>query len=169
MDANEDLSPRFMDVNEDLSPRVMDVNEDLSPKVEVHAELIELACSSGIKPKASHELMSREAGGRADFGFIELDRMIIDNDNFGDVVAFDTTYGTNKELRPLGVFTGFNRHRGLMVFGAALLYDEMVDSFKLLFESFLVAHAGKKPKAIFTDQDPAMAKTLNEVMPNTYH
>ncbi|XP_065625239.1 protein FAR1-RELATED SEQUENCE 5-like isoform X2 [Quercus suber] len=191
---------------------------------EVHAGLIELASSSGIKPKAAHELMSREAGGRANLGFTELDqynylrtrrqknliygqaacllgyfqeqlttnpsfqyavqldnveqitnifwadaRMIIDYSNFGDVVTFDTTYGTNKELRPLGVFTGFNHHRGLTVFGAALLYDETAESFKWLFERFLVAHVGKRPKTIFTDQDPAMAKALSEVMPNTYH
>ncbi|KAM4072621.1 hypothetical protein ACB094_11G152300 [Castanea mollissima] len=180
---------------------------------EVHAGLIELASSSGIKPKAAHELMSREAGGRANLGFTKLDqknylrtrrqknlvygqaacllgyfqdqltknpyfqygvqldnieqitnifwadaRMVIDYANFGNVVTFDTTYGTNKELRPLGVFTSFNHHRGLTVFGAALLYDEMAESFKWLFESFLVAHA-----------DPAMAKALSEVMPNTYH
>ena len=95
--------------------------------------------------------------------------MVIDYANFGDVVTFDTTYGTNKELRPLGVFIGFNNHRGFPVFGAALLYDEMVESFKWLFESFLVAHAGKRPKPFFTDQDLAMAKALSEVTPDTYH
>ena len=83
--------------------------------------------------------------------------MIIDYYNFCDVMTFDTTYGTNKKLRPLGVFTGFNHHRGLTVFGAAFLYDETAESFKWLFERFLVAHAGKKPKTIFTDQDPTMA------------
>ena len=62
--------------------------------------------------------------------------MVIDYANFGDVVTFDTTYDTNKELRPLGVFIGFNHHRGLTVFGAALLYDETIESFKWLFESF---------------------------------
>ncbi|XP_065628791.1 protein FAR1-RELATED SEQUENCE 5 [Quercus suber] len=159
--------------------------------LEVHAGLIELAPSSGIKPKAAHELMSRKAGGKANLGFTELDQknylrtkwqknlvygqaacllgVVIDYANFGDVVTFDTTYGTNKELRPLGVFTGFNHHRGLTVFGAALLYDETVESFKWLFESFLVAHGGKRPKTIFRDQDPTMAKALSEVMPNTYH
>jgi len=95
--------------------------------------------------------------------------MIIDYAYFGDVITFDTTYGTNKELRPLGVFTGFNHHRGVVIFGAALLYDETAESFKWLFESFLNAHAGKKPQTIFTDQDAAMAKALPEVMPDTWH
>ena len=32
-------------------------------------------------------------------------RMIIDYANFGDVVTFDTTYGTNEEVRPVtGVY-----------------------------------------------------------------
>ena len=67
------------------------------------------------------------------------------------------------------MFTGFNHHRELTVFGATLLYDETVDSFEWLFESFLVAHTGKIPKTTFTNQDPTMAKALNEVMSNTYH
>ena len=41
---------------------------------EVHVGLIELASSSGIKPKAAHELINREAGGRANLGFTELDQ-----------------------------------------------------------------------------------------------
>jgi hypothetical protein len=71
--------------------------------------------------------------------------MIADYVYFGDMMTFDTTYGTNKELRPLAVFTSFNHHRGLVIFGAALLYDKMVESFKWLSKSFLDAHAGKKP------------------------
>ena len=41
---------------------------------EVHVGLIELASSSGIKPKATHELMSREVGRRGNLGFTELDQ-----------------------------------------------------------------------------------------------
>jgi hypothetical protein len=33
-----------------------------------------LACASGISPKATHELMSREVGGRANLGYTELDQ-----------------------------------------------------------------------------------------------
>jgi hypothetical protein len=32
--------------------------------------------------------------------------MILDYAHFGDVVTFDTTFGTNKEYRPFGVFLG---------------------------------------------------------------
>ncbi|XP_021729163.1 protein FAR-RED ELONGATED HYPOCOTYL 3-like [Chenopodium quinoa] len=95
--------------------------------------------------------------------------MLIDYALFGDVVAFDTTFGTNKEHRPLGVFVGFNHFRETTVFGAALLYDETVESFKWLFETFLATHGNKKPKTIFTDQDIAMGKAILEVIPDVWH
>ena len=56
-------------------------------------------------------------------------RMIIDYSHFSDVITFDTTYSTNKDARPLGVFLGLNHHRKTAVFGGALLYDETIESF----------------------------------------
>ena len=96
-------------------------------------------------------------------------QMIIDYNLFGDVVSFDTTYRTNKEYRPLAIFVGFNHHRETVIFGAALLYDVTIEAFQWLFETFFEAMSGKKPNTIFTDQDPAMAKAISLVMPNTYH
>ncbi|XP_059455217.1 protein FAR-RED IMPAIRED RESPONSE 1-like [Corylus avellana] len=95
--------------------------------------------------------------------------MIIDYKLFGDVVSFDTTYRTNKEYRTLAIFVGFNHHREVVIFGTALLYDETIESFQWLFETFFEAMSGKKPNTIFTDKDPAMANAISLVMPNTYH
>ncbi|XP_042509203.1 uncharacterized protein LOC122084844 [Macadamia integrifolia] len=89
-------------------------------------------------------------------------KMRIDYAQFGDVVNFDTTFCTNKEYRPFGIFAGFNHHRGVIIFGVALLYDETTESFSWLFEQ-------KKPITIFTVQDAAMAKALLEVWPETRH
>ena len=50
--------------------------------------------------------------------------MVFDYAHFGDVVTFDTTFGTNKEYRPFGVFFGLNQFRETTIFGAALLFDE---------------------------------------------
>ncbi|XP_056698455.1 protein FAR1-RELATED SEQUENCE 5-like [Spinacia oleracea] len=96
-------------------------------------------------------------------------KMLIDYASFGDVVAFGTTFGTNKEHRQLGVFVGFNHFGETTVFGAALLYDETTESFKWLFETFLATHGNKHPKTIFTDQDIAMGKAIAEVMPKVWH
>ena len=190
----------------------------------VQAHEIDLAEDSGLGQKASFELMSRHAGGRANLGFTRLDaknylqskkqrsmlygeagcllqyfqrqllenpsfyhayqmdveeqitnvfwadaKMRLDYGYFGDVASLDTTYCTNRANRPLAIFSGFNHYRGAVIFGAALLYDESTESFKWLFETFLEAHMQKKPQTIFTDQDQAMAKALQEVMPETSH
>jgi zinc finger SWIM domain-containing protein 3 len=96
-------------------------------------------------------------------------RMIIDYNHFGDVITFDTTYSTNRDARPLGVFLGLNHHRETVIFGVTLLYDETIESFIWLFETFLEAMSENRPITIFTDQDAAMAATIQEVMPDTYH
>ncbi|CAJ2663636.1 unnamed protein product [Trifolium pratense] len=96
-------------------------------------------------------------------------QMINDYGYFGDVITFDTTYKTNKDYRPLGVFVGLNNHRQTIIFGAALLYDETIPSFQWLFETFLKAMGGAKPKTILTDQDAVMAKAVSLVMPETFH
>lgn len=56
-----------------------------------------------------------------------------------------------------------------MIFGAALLYDETVDSFKWLFETFLSTHNPKHPRTIFIDQDIAMGKAIGEVFVDATH
>lgn len=96
-------------------------------------------------------------------------KMLTDYAYFGDVVSFDTTFGTNKESRPFGVFVGFNHFRETVVFGAVLMYDETFESFKWLFQTFLKAHNGKQPKTIYTDQDSAMGKAVKEVFVDAWH
>ena len=96
-------------------------------------------------------------------------KMIVDYDLFGDVVCFDTTYRTNKNYRPFAPIIGINHHRQTVVFGVALLYDETAASFSWLFQTFIEAMCGKKPVTIFTDQDPAMAKAIAEVLPESCH
>ncbi|XP_043705344.1 protein FAR1-RELATED SEQUENCE 5-like [Telopea speciosissima] len=185
---------------------------------------IDLADDSGIRPKATFDLMGMQVGGSENLGCTRVDlnnylrtkrqhdlafgeagsllayfenqtrnnpsftyslqldngeqitnkfwadpRMLIDYAVFGDVVIFDTTFCTNKEYRPFGIFAGFNHHRGATIFGVALLYDETVPSFKWLFETFLETHGQKKPKTIFTDQDAAMSRAIAEVLPEKWH
>ncbi|XP_010276948.1 PREDICTED: protein FAR1-RELATED SEQUENCE 5-like isoform X2 [Nelumbo nucifera] len=96
-------------------------------------------------------------------------QMIVDYGHFGDVVCFDTTCKTNNENRPFTLFVGVNNYKNLIIFGAALLYDETVDTFEWLFKTFIKTMGGKKPKTILTDDDAAMAKAINLVFPETHH
>jgi zinc finger SWIM domain-containing protein 3 len=96
-------------------------------------------------------------------------KMLTDYAYFGDVVSFDTTFETNKESRPFGIFVGFNHFRETVVFCAILMYDETFESFKWLFETFLKAHNGKQAKTIYTNQDAAMGKDVKEVFLEAWH
>jgi zinc finger SWIM domain-containing protein 3 len=62
--------------------------------------------------------------------------MLIDYAHFKDVITFDTTFKTNKDSRPLGVFVGFNQFREMVVFGAAILYDETESSLSVCLKHF---------------------------------
>ncbi|XP_057421165.1 protein FAR1-RELATED SEQUENCE 5-like isoform X2 [Lotus japonicus] len=93
----------------------------------------------------------------------------VDYDCFGDVVVFDTTYRTNKYNLICAPFVGVNHHWQNVMFGCALLSDETSASFTWLFKVFLESMGNKQPKTIFTDQDAAMGKAIEEVMPNTIH
>ncbi|CBI30025.3 unnamed protein product, partial [Vitis vinifera] len=95
--------------------------------------------------------------------------MIVDYGQFGDVVCFDTTFRTNKDCQPLVPFVGVNHHKQVVIFGAALLYDDTIGSFEVLFQTFMTAMSGQKPKTILTDQHAAISEAINLVMPETNH
>jgi len=97
------------------------------------------------------------------------DKMVVDYDHFGDVVCLDTIYRTNKDLQPFVQFMGVNHHNQAIIFAAALLFDDTVESLKWLFNTFLEAMSGKKPKVILTDQDAAIAEAVNSILPETSH
>ncbi|XP_057473394.1 protein FAR1-RELATED SEQUENCE 5-like isoform X2 [Actinidia eriantha] len=97
------------------------------------------------------------------------DNMVSDYDHFGDVVCLDTAYRTNKDFRPFVQFLGLNHHRQVVIFGAGLMYDETIDSFKWLFQTFIEAMSGKKPKAILTYQDATIIQAIDSVLPETNH
>jgi hypothetical protein len=119
-------------------------------------------------PSFQHALQ-KDCDGQIENIFWADAKMVIDYAHFGDVITFDTTFGTNKESRPFGVFVGFNHFREMVIFGAALMYDETFESFHWLFDTFLKAHNGKQPKTIFTDQDSAMGKAVGVVFTEAWH
>ena len=70
---------------------------------------------------------------------------------------------------PFAPLLGTNHHKQTIIFGAALLCNETIESFVWLFETFLTAMSGKHPSTIFTDQDAAMAGAIAYVFQNTSH
>jgi hypothetical protein len=90
-------------------------------------------------------------------------------EDFGDVVAFDTTYLTNRYEMPFALFVGVNHHGQSILFGAALISSEDIATFVWLFEALLKCMNGRSPKTIITDQDRAMKSAINKVFSNDQH
>ena len=93
----------------------------------------------------------------------------MDYSYFGDVVCFDTTYGTNAYAKPFIPIVGVNNHLQTTLFGCALMLDETVASFEWVLQTWMKVMKGSHPKLIFTDQDAAMAAAIANVLPNTCH
>ena len=87
---------------------------------------------------------------------------------FGDAVSFDTTFQTKFEM-PFAPILGTNHHKQTIIFGCALLFNETIESFFWLFETFLTSMSGKHPSTIFIDQDATMATAIAFVFPDTSH
>ena len=88
---------------------------------------------------------------------------------FGDVVIFDATYQTNTYKMPFVPFTGVNHHYQSVMFGCALLVNEIVESYTWLLKTWLSAMLGNPPSTIITNDDKAMAKAIANVLHNATH
>nr|XP_017227596.1 PREDICTED: protein FAR1-RELATED SEQUENCE 5-like [Daucus carota subsp. sativus] len=88
---------------------------------------------------------------------------------FGDVVAFDTTYLTNKYDMPFAPFVGVNHHGQSILLGCGLVSNEDTITFVWLFRTWLTCMFGNPPNAIITDQDRAMQNAIEQVFPKARH
>ncbi|KAK1385381.1 hypothetical protein POM88_023116 [Heracleum sosnowskyi] len=62
-------------------------------------------------------------------------RCLMTYENFGDVFAFDTTYRTNRYAMPFVLFTGVNHHYQSVIFGFALMRDELATTFQWILST----------------------------------
>ncbi|XP_074266688.1 protein FAR1-RELATED SEQUENCE 5-like [Silene latifolia] len=79
---------------------------------------------------------------------------------FGEAVSYDPTYSTNKYSMVFTPFTGVDNHKRSVTFCCAIIAKENHESFKWVFERFLIAMGGKEPEYIITDQDPGIIKSF---------
>ncbi|XP_074352010.1 protein FAR1-RELATED SEQUENCE 5-like [Apium graveolens] len=87
-------------------------------------------------------------------------RCIMAYQNFGDVVAFDTTYRTNRYAMPFIPFIGVNHYYQLVIFGYTLMRDKHASTFDWILRTWLEGVGNKPPLTIITDQDQAMASAI---------
>ncbi|KAD6454226.1 hypothetical protein E3N88_08932 [Mikania micrantha] len=87
---------------------------------------------------------------------------------FGDVIAFDATYSTNKYNMIFVPFTGVDHHKKCVTFAAGLIHNETVESYCWLLEAFLKIHV-KHPRLVLSDQDHAMRIAMPNVFTQYVH
>ncbi|XP_025692559.1 protein FAR1-RELATED SEQUENCE 5-like [Arachis hypogaea] len=95
--------------------------------------------------------------------------MMSDYQLFGDVLAFDSTYRSNKYKKPLVVFSGSNHHKQTTILGFALLEDEEVRSYKWLLLNLVDVMGEKTPCIVVTDADKVMRTAIAEVFAAARH
>ncbi|XP_057432985.1 protein FAR1-RELATED SEQUENCE 5-like [Lotus japonicus] len=88
---------------------------------------------------------------------------------FGDVLAFDATYGKNKHKCPFVVFCGINHHNKTTIFASAIVTNETEETYVWLLDNFLRAMKGKAPSSVITDGDPRMRNAIKRVFPRAHH
>ncbi|XP_071711087.1 protein FAR1-RELATED SEQUENCE 5-like [Rutidosis leptorrhynchoides] len=87
---------------------------------------------------------------------------------FGDVLAFDAMYRTNRYNMVFVPFTGMDHHNKCVTFGGGLLKHETIESYEWLLKAFLTAHPNQ-PQLVLTDQDPAMKEAITNVFTESTH
>ena len=70
----------------------------------------------------------------------------MDYSYFGDVVCFDTTYGTNAYAKPFIPIIGINNHLQTTLFGCAFMLDDIVTSFEWVLQTWMKVMKGSNPK-----------------------
>ncbi|KAL4203146.1 hypothetical protein AMTRI_Chr01g102530 [Amborella trichopoda] len=93
----------------------------------------------------------------------------ISSEFFGDVILFENTYKINDSEMLCAPILGVNHHMNIIILGCALLYGEHEESFTWLFTKWLEVMNGRQPKAIFTNQDKAIALAIKKVFPEARH
>ncbi|KAL5543352.1 hypothetical protein UlMin_007136 [Ulmus minor] len=89
-----------------------------------------------------------------------------DYEFFGDSLAFDSTYKTNRWQMPLVVVVGSNNHGMTCVFGFVLIQNETTKTYTWVLQKFLECMKDKLPETILTDGCISMNKAIEDLMPN---
>ncbi|XP_076919979.1 protein FAR1-RELATED SEQUENCE 5-like [Bidens hawaiensis] len=87
---------------------------------------------------------------------------------FGDIISFDATFKTKKYKMVFVLITEIDNHCHSVTVGAGLLASKTIESYTWLLQMLLKSF-GSAPKAVVTNQDPAMKQAIAYVFPNTRH
>ncbi|GJW49150.1 FAR1-related sequence 5-like protein [Tanacetum coccineum] len=87
---------------------------------------------------------------------------------FGDIIAFDASFRTNKYDMVFVPFTGIDNHIKCVTVGSGLLLREDTKAYTWLLRSFMIAHE-KQPTMIVTGLDGVIKLAIEEVLTESKH
>ncbi|XP_062081135.1 protein FAR-RED IMPAIRED RESPONSE 1-like [Humulus lupulus] len=88
---------------------------------------------------------------------------------FGEAIAFNSTYRTNKYNKPLTIVVGINQHFETCVFGCAVIVDETEDTYCWFLRVFLDCMGNKMLKVVLTDNDERIGFAVNKLLSDSTH
>lgn len=87
---------------------------------------------------------------------------------YNDVVILDTTYNTNRFQMMLCIITVIDHNYRTRIVACAIIEDETLDTYQWIFNTIL-SETGISPGVIFTDSDPSIIRSINDIYPNAHH
>ena len=123
---------------------------------------------SSVEPNFFYSVKT-DADGRLECLFWSDSTSRLDYACFGDVVAFESMYETNKYNLPCMILVSVNHHHQTIVFGCGLLNVETEETYTWLLQTFHDGMNDKSPISVVTNGDKAMRNAIKEVFPNAHH
>src|SRR5437773_10673020 len=87
---------------------------------------------------------------------------------YNNVVIVDSTYNMNQFQMILCVITVIDNNYKTRIVACAVIEDETLETYIWIFDNILT-ETGISPGVVFTDSDPSMIRSINEIYPNAHH
>src|SRR5436853_6651652 len=85
-----------------------------------------------------------------------------------DVVILDTTYNTNQFQMMLCIITVIDNNYRTRIVVTTIIEDETLDTYKWIC-NIIFTEMDILPKVVFTDTDPSIIRSINEIFPLAHY
>src|SRR3954447_3725411 len=87
---------------------------------------------------------------------------------YNDIMIFDTTYNTNRFQMMLCVIAVIDNNFRTRIVACAVIEDESLNTYQWILNNILT-ETDISPEVIYTDSDPSMIRSINDIFPNAHH
>ncbi|XP_076929378.1 protein FAR1-RELATED SEQUENCE 5-like [Bidens hawaiensis] len=124
--------------------------------------------TTGFGPTVAHSVQSSLKGGQQLVAGSKTDFKNHARNVRGVIADADAQMIVDSHNVIFVPFTGVDFHKKCVTFGAGLIHNETIDSYKWLLNAFVTSH-GKQPQLVLTDQDATMKQAVSTVLTESTH